>query len=89
MQEKVKVAMAGPFLTLKRLKYDTRYNLDECVIEYIHRGVPENKKIIHGRDIIELGKSFFKTAEAEIPYHRILTITWREEVLYKKKPYHT
>jgi uncharacterized protein (UPF0248 family) len=58
--------------------------LDEAIIWYIHRGAPGDNMKILGRDITSLGRSFFDTAEASIPYHRILRIDYRGKTLFEK-----
>jgi uncharacterized protein (UPF0248 family) len=57
--------------------------LDEAEITYIHRGAPGDVMTISGKDVTALGHSFFEVGESSIPYHRIVEISLRGEVLYR------
>ncbi len=58
-------------------------------IKYIHRGVKGNVKVICGKDIKYLEKSFFvievEGKEVRIPYHRILEIWEGDRIIWKKR----
>lgn len=58
-------------------------------IKYIHRGAKGNVKVISGKDIKSLEKSFFvidvEGREVRIPYHRILEIWDGDRLIWKKK----
>jgi uncharacterized protein len=66
---------------LNRLKWKEG-SLEEVRITYVHRGAPGDVLTIPGEDIRVLGRSFFSTADSEIPYHRIVLIERRGEVLF-------
>ncbi len=70
---------------LTRLKWKEGESLAEAVIWYVHRGAPGDVMRITGKDITSLGKGFFDTTEATIPYHRILRIDYRGETLFLRK----
>jgi len=70
---------------LNRLKWTQGVGLNDVVVKYVHRGAPGDELSINGTQIIELGSSFMELAGAQIPYHRITTITYNEEVLYEKR----
>jgi len=76
--------MVFPRQVLNRLKWTEGERLDEAVIWYIHRGAPGDNLRIKGSAIASLGRTFFETAEASIPYHRILRIDYRGETLFEK-----
>jgi len=59
-------------------------NLDKTEIWYIHRGLPNDTKIISGKNIIIIGKSFMKTTSAMIPYHRIFKITYDGKTIFER-----
>lgn len=72
-------------------------DLSRCEIYYVHRGAPNNTKIIRGDEIEGIGSSFFtfKGANAPpdsegrvpsvmIPYHRIFRITYEGRTIYEK-----
>ena len=60
-------------------------DLKKVEIWYIHRGALNDTKIISGRDIVDIGKSFFDTNNASIPYHRIIKIIYEKEILFSRK----
>ena len=70
---------------LNRLRWKVGESLAEAVIWYVHRGAPGDVLKITGRDITSLGRGFFDTADATIPYHRILRIDYRGETLFMRR----
>ena len=42
-------------------------DLQKVEIWYVHRGVPNNTKILSGDDIVQIGRSFLETKTASIP----------------------
>ena len=66
--------MVYPREVLNKLKWGGEDILFEAEIWYVHRGAPNDTRIIKGAEIEEMGRSFFRTGEAEIPYHRIKRI---------------
>ncbi|HIJ16694.1 MAG TPA: DUF504 domain-containing protein [Thermoplasmata archaeon] len=76
--------MVFPREVLNRLRWTEGESLDEAVIWYIHRGAPGDNIRIHGTALRSLGRTFFETEEASIPYHRILRIDYRGETLFEK-----
>jgi uncharacterized protein (UPF0248 family) len=73
--------MVFPREVLNDLKWH-RNALDEAEVVYIHRGAPGNVASVSGRDITSLGRSFFEVGDATIPYHRIVSITWRGRTVW-------
>lgn len=76
--------MVYPRDVLNRLKWTEGESLDDAIIWYIHRGAPGDNIRISGGAVKSLGSMFFETDEASIPYHRILRIDYRGEVLFEK-----
>lgn len=76
--------MVYPREVLNRLKWAEGESLEDAVIWYIHRGAPGDKIMIKGGSVKSLGSMFFETEEASIPYHRILRIDYRGEILFEK-----
>jgi uncharacterized protein (UPF0248 family) len=74
-----------PRAVLNKLKWTEGISLENAEIWYVHRGAPDDTKIIMGGDIRELGSSFFQTEEATIPYHRIFKIVYKNEILFERK----
>jgi len=76
--------MVYPKEVLNRLKWTEGDTLDDAVIWYIHRGAPGDYLKIAGNSIKALGRGFFETEDAMIPYHRILRIDYRGRTLFEK-----
>ena len=76
--------MKNPRIILNELKWKKDCNLDLAEIWYVHRGAPKDTKIISGREIVKLQRSFMETPSAMIPYHRIFKITYKEKIIFKR-----
>jgi uncharacterized protein (UPF0248 family) len=75
-----------PRQILNRLKWKDG-GLKEVKVTYVHRGAPGDMLMIAAEDITSLGRSFFSTADNEIPYHRIVLIERNREVLFNIKEF--
>ena len=79
----------GPRDALNKLRWHPGLDLKEAEVTIVHRGVPGDVRVIGGSDIKELGPAFMRVVtpegEVEIPYHRILQIEVRKQVLWKKR----
>lgn len=69
---------------MNRLKWTEGESLADATIWYIHRGAPGDNVKIRGSSVKSLGRAFFETEDATIPYHRILRIDYRGETLFEK-----
>lgn len=67
---------------LNRLKWTK--DLSGVEIWYRHRGAPGDMRMLDGSEILSIGRSFLETATASIPYHRILKITYRGELVFDR-----
>jgi uncharacterized protein (UPF0248 family) len=76
--------MPNPRDILNELKWKQGFDLGKAEIWYIHRGAPNDTKIMLGKDIVALEKSFMQTTEAMIPYHRIFKIVYNEKVIFER-----
>jgi len=76
--------MVYPREVLNRLKWTEGSSLADALIWYVHRGAPGDVMKITGDKIVDLGRVFFDTDEATIPYHRILRIDHRGVTLFEK-----
>ena len=78
----------GPREMLNKLKWGGEDELQSAKVTILHRGAPNDKRVIEGSDIIELERGFMHVVspegEVEIPYHRILRIEARGRVLWEK-----
>ena len=77
--------MANPREILNKIKWKNGCDLTKTEIWYVHRGAPNDTKIITGKDIIKLEKSFMKTINAMIPYHRIFKIKYDDEFIFVRE----
>ena len=76
--------MPNPRDILNELKWKQGFDLGKADVWYIHRGAPNDTKIISGKDIVALEKSFMRTTEAMIPYHRIFKIIYDQKIIFER-----
>lgn len=76
--------MVYPREVLTRLRWTPGESLQDATIWYIHRGAPGDVLRIGGDRLRTLGRGFFETDEAMIPYHRILRIDYHGRTLFEK-----
>jgi len=74
----------NPRVILNKLKWRQEFDLDKAEIWYVHRGAPNDTKIISGREVLKLDRSFMQTTTAMIPYHRIFKILYEEKVIFER-----
>lgn len=77
--------MTNPRDILNELKWTNTFRLENAEIWYIHRGAPQDTKVITGNKIISLEKSFMHTTTAMIPYHRIFKIVYAGNIIFNRK----
>jgi uncharacterized protein (UPF0248 family) len=78
--------MVYPREILNKLKWTAGECLDDALIWYVHRGAPGDRMVVSGDRIHSLGRSFFETDEATIPYHRITRIEYRGKIVFDRPP---
>lgn len=71
-----------PREVLNRLRWGDG-TLMGVVVTYVHRGVPGDLLSVRGEDITDLGRSFFSIGEGRVPYHRIVRIERKGEVVFQ------
>jgi uncharacterized protein (UPF0248 family) len=76
--------MTSPRDILNEYKWKENLNLNDVEIWYVHRGAPNNTKIISGKDVLKIGRSFMHTTSAMIPYHRISKIIYNGKIVFKR-----
>ena len=69
---------------LNELKWRKNFNLDKAEIWYVHRGAPNNTKIMSGNEILSIERSFIETTTAMIQFHRIFKIIYKGEIIFKR-----
>ncbi len=76
-----------PRLLLNEIKW--RFELGKCTVYYIHRGAPEDTKIVKGDEIKGIGRGFLvlkgDVEDVFIPYHRIFRIDFENHVVFERK----
>lgn len=72
----------SPKIILNRLKWDKKFDISKSEIWYIHRGAPNNTRVILGDEVVSLEKSFIQTEKAMIPYHRVFRIIYDNEIIF-------
>lgn len=77
--------MPYPRDVLNRLKWTADEDICEAIVWYVHRGAPGDMMHVRGSEILSLGRGFFDTADASIPYHRVLRIEYRGRVIFERK----
>jgi len=71
---------------LNKIKWDAKYNMSNLTVIILHRGAPNDAKEIVGDEIVDIGPNFFELINGTmIPYHRIIEIRYRGEVIYRKR----
>jgi uncharacterized protein len=70
---------------LNELKWRKNKNLEDVKIWYIHRGAPNNTRILSGKDIISIDKTFIEIKETMIPHHRIFKICLHDTILFQRE----
>ena len=78
------VNMTNPRDILNELKWKQDCDLNQAEIWYVHRGAPNDTKIISGEDVVKLERSFMQTTTAMIPYHRIFKIIYEEKIIFER-----
>ena len=53
-------------------------------IYYVHRGAKNDIGVIDGKIVLRLGKSFIYLKDAQIPYHRVIKVTYFDQVIFQK-----
>jgi hypothetical protein len=77
--------MVYPREVLNAIKWRTDRNFNLTEIWYVHRGAPNDIKIISGKEIQKLTRDFFITKDATIPYHRIIKIIYDGQEVWGRK----
>jgi uncharacterized protein (UPF0248 family) len=72
---------------LNRLKWEEGLSLQDAEIVILHRGAPNDRLRIKGKDVISIGHMFFDTPDASIPFHRVEEIWHRRMKLFDRKDY--
>jgi uncharacterized protein len=69
---------------LNELKWRKKFVFQDTKIYYIHRGAPNNIKMITGSEVVSIKKTFIETVDAMIPHHRIFKIKYQQKILFDR-----
>jgi len=73
-----------PRLILNEIKW--RFDLNRCRVYYIHRGAPEDTKIVEGRAIKNIERGFLVLeGDVYIPYHRVFRIDYNGKMIFERR----
>jgi uncharacterized protein (UPF0248 family) len=70
---------------LNELKWREDREISKAEIWYRSRTAKDGFSIISGDDLTELGKSFFSTVRATIPFYKIFRIIYDDEVIFDRE----
>lgn len=70
---------------LNELKWREDKDISKAEIWYRSRDTNEGFTISAGDELTELGKSFFSTAQATIPFYKIFRIIYDGEVIFDRE----
>jgi uncharacterized protein (UPF0248 family) len=77
--------MPLPREILNELKWRKERDISKAEIWYVHRGAPNDTKIVTGNEILDLEHSFMVLADASIPYHRIFKIIYESKIIFERR----
>ena len=76
--------MASVRAVLNRIKWSG--DLSAVEVWFVHRGAPNDVKMINGIDIGKVGASFLELEGSMIPHHRIFRIVYQGVVVFDRPP---
>ena len=69
---------------LNSLKWRDRADPKDIEIWYIHRSAASNTRIVRGDSVVNIGRYYLVLEGSEIPYHRVIRITFKGDVVYDR-----
>ena len=69
---------------LNEIRWRDKFDFENVEVWFVHRGFPDDTKIIYGKDISSIGISFLETTSGMIPFHRIFKIIYNGETIFKR-----
>lgn len=61
-------------------------DMEGVEIWFVHRGAPNDMKMVQGCDVSAVGRTFLQVGAAMIPHHRVFRIVYQGEVIFERKP---
>jgi len=77
---------AFPRDVLLRYRWTDGLDLSTLEVSYVSRGSPNDTAIVGGAEITGIGRGSFSKAGTVIPYHRVIEILDRCEVVFSRTP---
>jgi uncharacterized protein (UPF0248 family) len=60
-------------------------DLDKVEVWYVHRGAPDDRMVVNGGSISDVGRSFLKVGNSLIPHHRVFRIIYHGKVVFDRR----
>jgi len=79
--------MKNPRIVLNKIKWKEDLDFKKAEVWYLHRGAKNDTRIVTGREIIDITRSFVKTKSATVPFHRIFKIVYKNKTIFKREKY--
>jgi len=76
--------MRGARETLLKI-YWTKGSLEGVEVEILTRGAPNDVSIVSGEEISRIGRHYLELRGTKIPYHRVLKIRYRGEIVFQRR----
>jgi uncharacterized protein (UPF0248 family) len=75
-------------VSVREILNKIRWSGDLGAVEvwYVHRGAPDNVKVIDGGSISDIDRSFLRINGSLIPHHRVFRIVYYGEVFFEREP---
>jgi len=70
---------------LNELRWRGPDRLADATLWYRDRRRPEGHRVIHGNEILDLGRRYFTTAGGRLPYYKIQRIELAAETLFDRE----
>jgi len=77
---------AFPRDVLLRYRWTDGLDLSTLEVSYVSRGSPDDTAIVGGAEITEVGRGSFSMGGTVIPYHRVMEIMDRGEMVFSRTP---
>lgn len=70
--------------TLNELKWRKGLDMSRAEIWVADRTRPEGGRTLSGAEIVSVGRRYFTTAHATIPFYKVLRIAYGDRVLFER-----
>jgi len=77
---------AFPRDVLLRYRWTDGLDLSTLEVSYVSRGSPNDTATVDGAEITGVGRGSFSMGDTVIPYHRVIEISDRGEIVFSRPP---